>query len=250
LGSDGGWAVPPRDSEELAFGRDPSAVELPLGVNDSHISRLHGRLVCHGREWTMRNEGRLPMLFPGDAMLLQGQERLVEDAYTPVFIGDLGRRVHSLEIRLVGGRRDRTDCDPDDETVVPVQHELSPVEKLVLTVLAQRYLVGTKHPQPVAWKQVADDMNQTGRFRRDGRRWDEKSTARTVETVRKRLSDPAYPRTVPGLLRDDALGEPLGNALNENLIRALLQSATLVPSDLRAFPHLRELVPEDDHSSR
>jgi hypothetical protein len=50
--------------------------------------------------------------------------------------------------------------------------------------------------------------------------------------VRERLSHPDYRPRVEGLLRDEALGEPLGNALNDNLIRALLQSTTLVPQDL------------------
>jgi len=36
---------------------------------------------------------------------------------------------------------------------------------------------------------------------------------------------------VPWLTREE-LGEPVGNALNDHLIRALLASTTLVPMDL------------------
>lgn len=36
---------------------------------------------------------------------------------------------------------------------------------------------------------------------------------------------------MPWLTREE-LGEPVGNALNDNLIRALLTSTTLVPMDL------------------
>nr|BFF25562.1 hypothetical protein GCM10025732_35270 [Glycomyces mayteni] len=60
----------------------------------------------------MRNEGRLPMLLPGDTMLLAGQEKLIEHSYTPVYIGDLAEAVHCLEIRLIGGRRTPTTAPP------------------------------------------------------------------------------------------------------------------------------------------
>ncbi|THV43421.1 FHA domain-containing protein [Glycomyces buryatensis] len=229
LGEELGWAVPPRPFE-LLFGRDEDNVNIPLGVRDKRISRVHGRIVCHGTEWTMRNEGQLPMLFPGDAMLLSGQERLIEDAYTPVYIGDLSEAVHCLEIRLIGGRRDPDDAGADDETVPPNKHPLSEVECLVLTSLAQRYLRGLPHPQPVAWRQVADDMRRSNA--RDERNWNDGTAARVVAAVRERLSHPEYRPRVAGLLRDEVFGEPLGNALNDNLIRALLQSTTLDPTYL------------------
>lgn len=171
------------------------------------------------------------MLFPGDSMLLEGQERLIEDAYTPVFIGDLGRRMHSLEIRVVGGRRVTPACDSDDETVAPVGHPLSDTERLVLTALARVYLLGLPRALPASWKRVTEDMNALP----GDRTWSEKSVARVVAGVRERLSRPDYSRPVPGLLREEVFGEPLGNALNDNLIRALLQSATLTPTDLKRF---------------
>ncbi|PRY59655.1 FHA domain-containing protein [Glycomyces artemisiae] len=232
LGEDVGWVVPPRPFE-LLFGRDEANVNIPMGVKDKRISRIHGRLICHGAEWTMRNEGRLPMLLPGDTMLLAGQERLIEHSYTPVYIGDISEAVHCLEIRLIGGKRTPDDGAADDETAVPGRHELSPVERLVLTSLAQRYLRGLPRPQPVSWRQVADDMRRTA-FAHD-RSWSEGTAARVVAAVRERLSSPEYRPRVAGLLRDEVLGEPLGNALNDNLIRALLQSATLDPGDLAAL---------------
>nr|BFF25563.1 hypothetical protein GCM10025732_35280 [Glycomyces mayteni] len=64
------------------------------------------------------------------------------------------------------------------------------------------------------------------------RSWSEGTAARVVSGVRERLSSAEYRPRVAGLLRDEVLGEPLGNALNDNLIRALLQSATLDPGDL------------------
>jgi hypothetical protein len=53
--------------------------------------------------------------------------------------------------------------------------------------------------------------------------------------VRERLSAPDYKHRVYGLRRSEVFGEPLGNALNDNLIRALLQSTTLTPGDLEPF---------------
>jgi hypothetical protein len=37
---------------------------------------------------------------------------------------------------------------------------------------------------------------------------------------------------IPGIRREDGVGEPVGNTLNHNLIQALLRSTTLMPSDL------------------
>ncbi|MEV3935002.1 FHA domain-containing protein [Glycomyces sp. NPDC049804] len=227
-----GWAVPPRPYE-LLFGRDKDNVNLPLGVTDDRISRRHGRLICHGSEWTMRNEGRLPMLFPGDAMLLRGQERLVEDAYTPVYIGNPREEVHFLEIRVIGGKRPDGEAAPEDETAVPVVHLLSRTERLVIASLAQRYLRGLAQPQPVSWKTVAGDM--AGLPGPKDRDWNERTVARVVASVRERLSAPDYKHRVYGLRRSEVFGEPLGNALNDNLIRALLQSTTLTPEDLEPF---------------
>lgn len=241
-----GWAVPPRPFE-LTFGRDEERVNLPLGVKDQRISRCHGRLVCHGSEWTIRNEGRLPMLFPGDTMLLQGQERLVEDAYTPVYIGNPRDEVHFLEVRVIGGRRPDGEATPEDETAVPVVHTLTRVERLVIASLAQRYLRGVPHAQPVAWKRVADDMDRLSGLR--DRDWNEKSVALVVANVRKRLSAPGYKHRVYGLRRSEVFGEPLGNALNDNLIRALLQSTTLTPADIEPFDRAEEAATRPRQSS-
>lgn len=48
-----------------------------------------------------------------------------------------------------------------------------------------------------------------------------------VAAIRARLSREG----VPGLVREE-VGEPVGNALNDNLMRELVLSTTLVPPDL------------------
>ncbi|WP_221760959.1 FHA domain-containing protein [Kibdelosporangium aridum] len=225
LAVDGGFAVPPRKFT-LHFGRGKEDVHVPIGVNDPYVSRLHGVLVCDGREWWIRNKGKLPIQLPDGAMLLSGNELLIEPGYTPMFIGSSKRRSHLLEVHVVGSRTAGADVEQLSRTKAPDVYDLSLVERLVLTALAQRYLRQERYPQPVSWNQVADDLNRLG----DGRHWTPKIAAHTVGAVRERLAE--GPDAIPGIRREDGVGEPVGNTLNHNLIQALLRSTTLMPSDL------------------
>ena len=54
---------------------------------------------------------------------------------------------------------------------------------------------------------------------------------------------------VPGILRDDGVGEPVGNVLNHNLIRALLKNTTLLPNDLDLL-HLEYDEDEDGEQGK
>jgi hypothetical protein len=221
LSAEGGYAVPPRRFT-LMFGRGKDDVHVPVGANDPYVSRLHGLLKCDGREWWVRNEGRLPIRLPGQTMLLSGHELLMQEGYTPLLIGQTRSQSHLLEIHVVGSGPAGLGSGPRSRTKVPGTYDLNDAERLVLTALAQRYLRQERHPQPVAWKQVADDLN-----RLNGRTWNAKVAANTVEAVRKRLAS-----EIPGIVRDDGIGEPVGNVLNHNLIQALLETTTLMPSDL------------------
>lgn len=175
LAADGGFAVPPRKFT-LHFGRGTDDVHVPIGVNDPYVSRLHGVLVCDGRTWWIRNKGKLPIQLPGEAMLLSGHELLIEPGYTPLFIGSAKRRSHLLEIHVVASRTTDTDGEHHSRTKAPDVYDLSLVERLVLTALAQRYLRQERYPQPVSWSQVADDLNQLP----DGRQLTPKIAAHIV----------------------------------------------------------------------
>ncbi|MCI2416055.1 FHA domain-containing protein [Saccharopolyspora sp. K220] len=216
LADEGGYAVPPRRFE-LFFGRGTPNVHVPIGIGDSRVSRRQGVLTCQGSEWWMRNEGKLPIQLPGDALLLSGQEMPVPDGYLPLFIGDPASRTHLLEVRVISAKRLDPAVEPDSPTAIPQTDELSEAERLVLTALAKRYLHGQRHAQPATWKEVADTLNRLP----SGKKWTEKTVANTVAPVRRRLA----------ITRDD-LPEPLGNALNHKLIQVLLRNATLTPSDL------------------
>lgn len=225
LADHGGYAVPPRKFT-LLFGREEDDVHVAVGVGDPYVSRFHGRLTCDGSEWWMRNTGRLPIRLPRESLLLSGQEMPLQDGYLPLFIGRSPRREHLVEIRVVGWPKANTVGGPSLDTKASATYDLSPVERLVLTALAQRYLRGEQHARPMAWNQVADDLNRLS----TDREWNPHAAANVVGNVRKRLSEANPP--IHGIIRTDDMPEPLGNALNHNLIRALLESTTLLPADL------------------
>jgi hypothetical protein len=229
LAAEGGFAVPPRRFE-LLFGRGKGEVHVAVGTHDAYVSRLHGTLTCDGREWWLRNDGRLPIYLPGDVMVLAGHELPMEPGYTPMFINTPASRSYLVEAHVVGTPRQEADEVPMLPTRQPDVYELGEDERLVLVALAQRYLRQERHPQPVSWKQVAEDLNRVGGSRRD-RPWTAKTAAHVVGAVRERLARGRGP--VPGLLREDGVGEPVGNVLNHHLIRALLRNTTLMPADLR-----------------
>jgi hypothetical protein len=224
-----GWAVPPA-SLKLEFGRRERDVHLPIGTDDPRISRFHGYLHWAGDTWWIRNEGSpIMILFPEASMLLTGHERAIERGYTPMLLGDPAERVHSLEVRV--GAADRgVAVGAEDVTVPPQQFELSERERLVLTSLAQNYLLGLPAPKPVPWSQVAADVAE---FNTD-EQWTPPRPANVVAGIRRRLSHPeCKPYAIPGLMSDASMSEPIGDALNVNLIRAMIQSMTLTPSDLK-----------------
>ncbi|MBA9002962.1 FHA domain-containing protein [Thermomonospora cellulosilytica] len=224
LAATGGIAVPPRRDFAVLFGRNEPEVHVCVGAGDPHVSRRHGRLLCDGSGWWIRNEGRLPIRMPHSTLLLSGEEMPLNPGYSPLFIRSSPRREHLLEVRIVGTAPPGPVARPDDPTLPRRPWTLSDTERLVLTALAQRYLRQEAYPQPQSWRQVAEELNElTGR-----QEWNPHRAANVVGEVRSRLSAAG----VRGLTRDE-VGEPVGNALNDRLIRELLETTTLVPPDLR-----------------
>ncbi|MEO3870998.1 FHA domain-containing protein [Nonomuraea sp. B12E4] len=221
-GANGGLSVSPDAGFEVVFGRAELDVHVCVGRDDPHVSRRHGRISHEGSGWVLHNLGRLAIRFPGSRLVLGGHWAELPVAYSPLFI--IGpKREHLLEVRVAAS----APAGPPGElcqveTPDPEAWDLSPVERLVLVSLAQRYLRQEPWPQPVTWAQVADDL---GRLR-PGEQWTPKRAAHIVTETRKRLS-----ASVAGLLEEE-IPPPLGNALNHNLITELLVTATLVPEDL------------------
>jgi hypothetical protein len=229
-GAAGGFAAPPLERLQVRFGRHADEVEVCVGSDDGQVSRQHGRIVCAGRQWWLHNDGRLPIRVPSDAnFLLPGRHMPLAKGYSPLFIDGSADRQHLLEVRVVGLAKDIPSSAADEATTAPQVHELTDVERLVLTALAQRYLRQESQPQPVAWQQVADDLNAV-----PGQRdWHWHRASNVADAVRKRLAE----QGVRGLTREE-VGEPVGNKLKDNLIQELLATATLLPLDLALLGEL------------
>ncbi|MEV6336229.1 hypothetical protein AB0M12_16080 [Nocardia vinacea] len=162
-------------------------------------------------------------------MLFGGEEPLpLDTGYTPMFMRGSCRREHLLELYVTSADADRTAVGPADLTDPPRTCRFSDTERLVLVVLAQRYLLQEAYPQPMAWRQAAahlDDLQPDAG-------WTTRRVEHLVEKIRARLSA----NGVAGLTREE-VGEPVGNTLNHNLIRELMDSTTLIPPDLRLLEY-------------
>ncbi len=225
LGDRGGICVAPTARLTVIFGRNEPEVHVCVGAGDRGVSRQHGLLHHDGRRWTVHNKGHLPIRLPGSQLLLSGHQEPLPVAYTPLFIRSAHDREHLLEVRIAGAAP--AGCSGvqfGDSTCTPTIWELSDRERLVLVVLGQRYLRHEPYPQPLSWSNVEVELTRL----QPGASWTAKSAEHVVAAVRARLAK----RDVGGLTRDE-VGEPVGNALNHNLILELLLSTTLVPPDLR-----------------
>jgi hypothetical protein len=208
----------------VVFGRNRPDVHVCVGEDDPRMSRRHGSLQTQGGRWTLTNTGGVPIRLPESRLLLTGQETGLTPAYTPMFIRTEPGREHLVEVRVAGHERPRSRAAHEDVTGRPAVWRLSDRERLVLTALGQRYLRHEAHPQPLSWTNVYQELDEL----QPGEGWTAKQAEWVVKKVRERLHD----GSVPGLTRDE-VGEPIGNALNHNLLVELLQTTTLVPPDLR-----------------
>lgn len=234
LGEHGGISVSPTAGFIVIFGRSLLDAHVCVGENDRRVSREQGRLHCDGTRWTIHNAGTVPIRFPGSQLLLSGQDELLPVAYTPLFIRTAPGREHLLEVRIAGMPSAAPTTCHDQHTEKPEIWELTERERLVLVVLGQRYLRHEAHPQPLSWSQVAEELGEL----QPQAGWTVKRAEHIVGAVRTRLAG----RDVPGLTRLD-VGEPVGNALNHNLLLELLLSTTLVPPDLRLLDEPAQPAP-------
>lgn len=234
MGTENGFAVPARRFT-LLFGRERDDVHVPVGVNDSAVSRKHGVFTCTGEggEWWLRNTGRLPIELPGGALMLTGHERRMEPGHTPLVISSSTYSSYLLDVHVVGYERPRPPGATSATTVDPrTVYELSPPERLAITALATRYLQGhDRNPLPLSSKQAAQIANQSPHSTKC---WTDKMVEHTVATVRQRLHDR---HGVPALISEQ-VGGPVGTTLTQNLIAELLRTTTLTPQDLTLLADL------------
>ncbi|WP_328315644.1 FHA domain-containing protein [Streptomyces sp. NBC_00388] len=220
----GGMVLGPGEGREVLFGRNRPDVHICLGENDTQVSRHQGTLIHRGGQWWVSNSGRLPIRCSGTRLLFRGEEPLpLATGYTPLFAGGSRGREHLLEVFVAGPDDERPVPRHGDVTRPPRMWLLGELEKPALVALGRRYLLHEPRPQPLTWKQTAALLAEV----RPGTGWTDKRVEHTVNAVRLRLSRDG----VPWLTREE-LGEPVGNALNDHLIRALMSSTSLVPMDL------------------
>lgn len=225
LSMTGGITVGAKEGRTLLFGRNRPEVHVCLGEDDRRVSRLQGELTHHADQWWVSGTGRVPLRLPGSRLVFPGDEPVpLGTGYTPLFVRGSGRREHLMELFVAGPDAGRPAPRHDETTEPPKTWKLSATERLALIVLAQRYLYHEAYPQPLTWSQAAAHLADL----QPDAGWRPKKVEHLVAAVRTRLSQAG----VAGLTRDE-VGEPIGNSLNHNLVRELVESTTLVPPDLR-----------------
>ncbi|MFJ8062745.1 FHA domain-containing protein [Streptomyces sp. NPDC096142] len=220
----GGMTLGPGEGREVLFGRNRPEVHVCLGEDDPQLSRHQGTLTHRDGSWWVSNSGRLPIRCAGARLLFRGEEPLpLDTGYTPLFVGGSRGREHLLEVFVTGPDGDRPSPRHGDVTRPPRVWVLTDQERIALVVLGRRYLLHEPRPQPLTWKQTAAELAES----QPHEGWTDRRVEHLINGVRTRLSRDG----VPWLTREE-LGEPVGNALNDHLIRALMASTTLVPMDL------------------
>ncbi|WP_246341653.1 FHA domain-containing protein [Streptomyces physcomitrii] len=220
----GGMTLGPGEGREVLFGRNRPEVHVCLGEDDAQVSRHQGTLTHRDGRWWVGNVGRLPLRLAESRLLFRHEEPLpLGTGYTPLFIGGTRGREHLMEVFVTGPETERPGPRHTEVTRPPRVWVLTEQERLALVVLGRRYLAHDPRPQPLTWRQTAAELAAV----QPGEGWTDKRVEHLVNGVRVRLSRDG----VPWLTREE-VGEPVGNALNDHLLRALLASTTLVPMDL------------------
>ena len=230
LALSGKISVTPVEGRRVRFGRNRPDVDLCVGETDPRVSRQHGLLTRHAGRWWVTNPVRLPIRLPKTRWLFRDEEPVpLADGYTPLFIRGSHDREHLLELYVAGEDGGHPTTRHAAVTQPPKRWRLTPDEHLLLVVLGQRYLLHEANPQPVSRQHVAEVLDEL----QPDAGWSVKRVEHMVADVRARLSAAG----VHGLLREE-VGEPVGNALNDNLLRELVLSTTLVPPDLALLDSL------------
>ncbi|WP_328618786.1 FHA domain-containing protein [Actinokineospora pegani] len=219
LGQDGGYAATPHPARTLVLGRNSPDVHVTVGSEDWYVSREHATLRCarDGR-WTLRNGGKLPIRIPETPALLHQHEAPVPCGYTPLYIQ--GSRLHVVELLVSAGPRGAGEVRPGTGTR-DLAWPLSDRERLVLVALFQLHLLRADDAHPLSWNETARCLNEV-----PGQRgWNDRKAEHAVDGVRKRLAAAG----VGGVTADSAPAD----AIKRNLLRVLVDTATLAPPDLR-----------------
>lgn len=223
LSTSGGLSVTPDSAFTVLFGRNYPEVHVCVGANDRNVSRLQGSITRERSRWMLSNVGKSPIRVPGAGLVLKGHRAELPQTYAPLSVLS-PQQEYLLEVRVVGPRPQGVDREVfEDLTVTRPKWTLSAEERLVVVCLAQRYLRGEAYPQPLTWKDVAEELAD----RHPEVRWNAHRAANIVGKMRKTL----HGAGVAGMVEDE-IPQPVGNALNHNLIVELMESTTIGGEDL------------------
>lgn len=219
LGDDGGYAATPAPANRLLLGRNSNGVHVVVGSGDRDVSREQVRVRCDpGVGWRVRNVGRRPIRIPDEPELLREHEVTLPGGYTPLYV--TGSRRHVVELLVSGPGSAASPAGPETGTR-DVTWPLSDRERLVLIALFRNHLLRVPNAYPLTWRETSHLLNDV-----PGQgQWTERKAESVVDGVRQRLARFGH----DGMTADSAPVE----AIKMNLLRFLLDTATLVPPDLR-----------------
>ena len=235
----GGPTVGPQEGRVLWFGRNRPPAPCGGGAAAPGGRRRHGTLERRAGRWGGRPHGSRPVHVGGTRVLRRGDEPLpLAEGRTSLLVeGADPRNLHLVRVQVVGTveppphARPAGAAEPGCRGTVPVHcFRLDPTERLVMTVMAQRYLLDrpallhVPDPQPLTAREAAVELAalqaEAG--------WTQKKVEHLVKKVRDRLTAQGVGGLVP---------EPghtgFDSAYRRNLIDALLGTGTLTTADLR-----------------
>jgi hypothetical protein len=168
-------SVAPDADFSLVFGRNEPEVHVCVGMHDTHVSRQQAH---HAGALEMGAVQHPP------ARRATGSPRSraeLKAGHFPMFIVS-PKQEHLLEVRISApapAAASKSDCEaPTDENA---KRDLDDLQKLVLVCLAQRYLRGDPHPQPLPWAQGAEELQRL----RPDEKWGVRRAAHIVDKLRK-----------------------------------------------------------------
>ena len=220
----GGPTVGPQEGRVLWFGRNRPEVHICVGPDDRGVSRRHGTLEFSAGRWWVRTLGSRPVHVGGTHVLRRGDEPvpLAEGRTSLLVEGENPRDLHLVRVQVVGATEQRPRVVHSGTVPVPC-FRLDATERLVMTVLAQRYLLRTPDPQPLTAREAAVELAAVA----PAAGWTQKKVEHLVKKVRDRLSGQGVEGLVPEPGRTG-----FDSAYRRNLIEVLLVSGTLGAADL------------------
>ncbi|WP_280381144.1 FHA domain-containing protein [Nocardia wallacei] len=211
----------PREGVEVVFGRDSGNVTVVLGADDASVGRRQGRLDFRNGRWWLTNIGRVPIQAGSRVTFTEDGPIAIDQGYTMLFVQGSEARLHQLELYVVGDDHIIPPPLPNTVEPEPVPWTLSPDERLVLVVFAQRYLRGEPNPRPWSRREATLLLKELD----PAARWTARRAEELVYRVRVRWADSRVRGS--GGRQFGAQRPDLGD-----LIRYLIVNGTLSPRDL------------------